>query len=57
MSLGETNYVVAKKEQHLPWWGAGFTGDLGRQSTAHLAGGQTEPEVGSLLSCSPPGQC
>ena len=57
MSLGETNYVVAKKEQHLPWRGAGFTGDLGRQSTAHLAGGQTEPEVGSLLSCSPPGQC
>ena len=56
-SLGETNYIVAKKKQHLPWRGAGFTGDLGRQSTAHLAGGQTEPEVGSLLSCAPPRQC
>lgn len=43
-SLGDTNYVVAKKKQHLPWRGAGFTGELGRQSPAHLAGSQTEPE-------------
>ena len=55
-SLGDTNYVVAKKKQHLPWRGAGFTGELGRQSPTHLAGGQTEPEVGSLLSHAPSGQ-